>query len=268
MRPEEVRRRGGPQVIFFGGDDEREEWTWECRFPHQEAMTAFNDAPTWAEAAAQLREHHRQHHGPRGRHACPRCGNPVQNRTGDPERTDLCPPCTAALFQPQVDSLQESIDAVINLADQWEVAQRENRAALERGSLAPEHTPDPQDFRLAATGCLEVPAVEPPLHRRRMGVGTDPFVEAAFGMFLKRPQDAAQAPQDGANGGDVGSGRGEGENGAPECPCAACDPGTSLGGMRFASRMSVCPDCGNKRCPKAAWHGRGCSKENGMREGA
>jgi len=42
----------------------------------------------------------------------------------------------------------------------------------------------------------------------------------------------------------------------PDCPCAACDPGMSLNGepLPFASRMNVCPDCGNKRCPKAANH--------------
>lgn len=42
----------------------------------------------------------------------------------------------------------------------------------------------------------------------------------------------------------------------PECPCAACDPGMLLGGERvpFATRMALCPDCGNKRCPKATDH--------------
>jgi hypothetical protein len=82
----------------------------------------------------------------------------------------------------------------------------------------------------------------------------------ASGPFEQdHPQNAAQAPQDGANGGDVGSGKGEGENGAPECPCAACDPGISLTGddpIWLPSRMNVCPDCGNKRCPKAADHAR------------
>jgi hypothetical protein len=91
-------RREGPQVIFFGGDDAREEWTWECRFPHQRETQTFNDAPTWAEAAAQLAKHHQRHHGARGRHGCPRCGAPVCNRTEDPERTDLCPPCTVEVF--------------------------------------------------------------------------------------------------------------------------------------------------------------------------
>lgn len=45
----------------------------------------------------------------------------------------------------------------------------------------------------------------------------------------------------------------------PECSCAACDPGLQLGGdnpIWFASRMNVCPDCGNKRCPKAADHAK------------
>jgi len=123
---------------------------------------------------------------------------------------------------------EDRIDAVINLADQWEVTQQENRAALERGELAPCWTPNPQDFRLAATGCLEVPAVDPPMYRRRMGVGavevaspTLPIIRSdrEFRQFARagrtRPQDGTQAPQDGANGGDVGSGRGEGGNGAP-----------------------------------------------------
>jgi len=44
---------------------------------------------------------------------------------------------------------------------------------------------------------------------------------------------------------------------ADDCgSCAACDPGLMLDGQPtgFPSRMSVCPDCGNKRCPKAANH--------------
>lgn len=38
--------------------------------------------------------------------------------------------------------------------------------------------------------------------------------------------------------------------------CAACDPGLIVDGKvtGFRSRMNVCPDCGNKRCPKAANH--------------
>jgi hypothetical protein len=50
-----------------------------------------------------------------------------------------------------------------------------------------------------------------------------------------------------------------------ECPCAACDPGLIIDGqpIGLASRMSVCPDCGNKRCPKAANHARWeCSGSN------
>lgn len=30
---------------------------------------------------------------------------------------------------------------------------------------------------------------------------------------------------------------------------------------RLARRMIVCPDCGDKRCPKAAWHGNVCQRE-------
>jgi hypothetical protein len=50
-----------------------------------------------------------------------------------------------------------------------------------------------------------------------------------------------------------------------DCPCAACDPGLILDGKPtgLPSRMSVCPDCGNKRCPKAANHAKWeCSGSN------
>ncbi len=45
----------------------------------------------------------------------------------------------------------------------------------------------------------------------------------------------------------------------PGCPCYACDqaprveaPSTPLD--RFPSRMSLCPTCGDKRCPGALDH--------------
>lgn len=41
-----------------------------------------------------------------------------------------------------------------------QAAQKANRESLERGELAILHIPDPQDFRYAATGCLDVPPVE------------------------------------------------------------------------------------------------------------
>lgn len=52
-----------------------------------------------------------------------------------------------------------------------------------------------------------------------------------------------------------------------DCPCAACDPGLILDGKPtgLPSRMNVCPDCGNKRCPKAANHARWqCSGSNAV----
>ena len=52
----------------------------------------------------------------------------------------------------------------------------------------------------------------------------------------------------------------------PGCPCYACDsktwkpfPGTD---MIFRNRMSLCPNCGNKRCPGAANHENECSGSN------
>lgn len=64
--------------------------------------------------------------------------------------------------QGHIDMLQERIDAVLNLADQWKAAQKENAAALERHELLPCKTPDAADFRYAATGCLDVPPVDAP----------------------------------------------------------------------------------------------------------
>ncbi len=43
-----------------------------------------------------------------------------------------------------------------------------------------------------------------------------------------------------------------------ECWCETCD--TSLHGTR--TRMSLCPLCGNKRCPKATRHDNDCTGSN------
>lgn len=45
---------------------------------------------------------------------------------------------------------------------------------------------------------------------------------------------------------------------SPECFCMQCD--VEENGMR--SRMSLCPDCVNKRCPKATHHNNKCSGIN------
>jgi hypothetical protein len=34
------------------------------------------------------------------------------------------------------------------------------------------------------------------------------------------------------------------------------------GRLAYASRMIVCPDSGNKRCPKGTWHGNACTGSN------
>ena len=44
------------------------------------------------------------------------------------------------------------------------------------------------------------------------------------------------------------------------CWCETCDKATNAG---LRSRMSLCPDCGDKRCPKASHHDRDCSKSAG-----
>lgn len=40
----------------------------------------------------------------------------------------------------------------------------------------------------------------------------------------------------------------------PACWCLTCDPVTV--------RMALCPDCGNKRCPKANDHRHACTGSN------
>jgi hypothetical protein len=44
---------------------------------------------------------------------------------------------------------------------------------------------------------------------------------------------------------------------ATRCWCAFCDTG---GGALLPTRMSVCPDCGDKRCARAWHHSNSCSK--------
>lgn len=43
---------------------------------------------------------------------------------------------------------------------------------------------------------------------------------------------------------------------APACWCAACDSAASPFGI--PTRMSLCPQCGNKRCPRAQHHDSDC----------
>ena len=49
----------------------------------------------------------------------------------------------------------------------------------------------------------------------------------------------------------------------PGCPCYRCDSQTwrSISGIPMA-RMSLCPTCGNKRCPGAADHDNTCTGSN------
>jgi hypothetical protein len=51
------------------------------------------------------------------------------------------------------------------------------------------------------------------------------------------------------------------------CGCFSCrtetgDGMTVIGGMKFLSVMVLCPDCGNKRCPKATRHDQSCTGSN------
>lgn len=53
---------------------------------------------------------------------------------------------------------------------------------------------------------------------------------------------------------------GLGAGAVARCWCHACRPVTPL--RHEDMRMVVCPDCGNKRCPKANNHGHACTGSN------
>ena len=53
----------------------------------------------------------------------------------------------------------------------------------------------------------------------------------------------------------------------PHCWCYECNKErqTYIGGMNipfFMTRMILCPECGNKRCPKATNHEHACTGSN------
>ena len=50
----------------------------------------------------------------------------------------------------------------------------------------------------------------------------------------------------------------------PQCGCYECWEtwANTFTPPRFLDRMLVCPECGNKRCPKATWHGELCTHSN------
>jgi hypothetical protein len=62
----------------------------------------------------------------------------------------------------------------------------------------------------------------------------------------------------------VGSGEGLGACAEARCWCRACNRDTKgPGGWPYlATTFVVCPDCGNKRCPKATDHLNACTDSN------
>lgn len=49
----------------------------------------------------------------------------------------------------------------------------------------------------------------------------------------------------------------------PPCWCHKCNEGRAVNGIPFSlTRMILCPDCGNKRCPKASNHEFACTVSN------
>ena len=48
-----------------------------------------------------------------------------------------------------------------------------------------------------------------------------------------------------------------------DCFCYNCNKDNIVGGLPFVmTRMVLCPDCGNKRCPKATDHNNKCTGSN------
>ena len=48
-----------------------------------------------------------------------------------------------------------------------------------------------------------------------------------------------------------------------KCPCYTCLDDPNLGFANpVMTRMVVCPECGNKRCPKATHHDHECTGSN------
>lgn len=58
---------------------------------------------------------------------------------------------------------------------------------------------------------------------------------------------------------EVGLSEGLGAASEARCWCHACTRDTA---WPFALKMIVCPDCGNKRCPKANDHRNACTDSN------
>ena len=60
--------------------------------------------------------------------------------------------------------------------------------------------------------------------------------------------------------GDFSSNAGLGAGAEARCWCHACRPVSMTPPENM--RMVLCPDCGNKRCPKANNHGNACTGSN------
>ena len=94
--------------------------------------------------------------------------------------------------------------------------------------------------------------------KRLLEVIAEPFPFDSLGDFAKRyPRSQLAMGQ----GGLWVTTKGE------WCPCIACeselaDTYERLTGDWYLRGMIVCPDCGNKRCPKATHHDQPCTGSN------
>ncbi len=95
-----------------------------------------------------------------------------------------------------------------------------------------------------------------------VGMDYENMQEFSFAQWLRKASAAPEPlPQPEQRGGGVGG---------PACWCQQCrnayaDTLTGMEKFRFhGSQMVVCPDCGNKRCPRANFHENACTGSNAV----
>jgi hypothetical protein len=107
------------------------------------------------------------------------------------------------------------------------------------------YTDNASTLRAATTMALSLGATEPIEQRRReMPMPSRAEVMEQIEDLQSLLEDCADAD--------------ESQNKTP-CWCTTCHP-TTMADMRFV----VCPDCGNKRCPKAHNHTLACTNSNAV----
>lgn len=102
------------------------------------------------------------------------------------------------------------------------------------------------------------------------GVATDQIIDIAYGLLEWDQWFKSVKIEEKAVRWDSQEERGAAENPPTPCGCYRCDSERreSLIAQRVPAwsilpmRMYLCPQCGNKRCPRATWHEMDCTGSN------